>query len=276
MDQGKLCWDPAELKKQQDDAKWREIYNHLVAFGMDNDGDCNVPYSHVVTLPDDQREIKLGNWLSNQRMSFKANNLRQDRLNMLQELVDQNKLLWEVDMNISKYQTNDISWREMYDHLVTYGKEHDGDCNVSYNYEVPSAGQREIKLGNWLSIQRGLFKSRSLPQERFDLFQELIDQGNLNWRFSKGNKSDNAQWKEMYDKLETFGDDHEGDCNVPSSYKCTSTDDIKLSNWLNNQRIQFKKDALQPYRFHLLQNLVDQNKLRWNESMKSKVTNRRI
>ena len=62
-----------------------------------------------------------------------------------------------------------------------------------------------------------------------------------------------------------YGDEHDGDCNVPWSVLCHSENglEVKLRSWLNHQRQFYKKDTLRADKRARLQELVDGSQLNW-------------
>jgi len=105
---------------------------------------------------------------------------------------------------------DDVKWNEMYNYFVQYGEVH-GNCNVPANYVLPT----EIKLGKWLSEQRRNYKAGSLTQDRRGLLQVLVDENKLLWDATKLRKiPDDVKWAEFYDKLVSYGEAHEGNCNI--------------------------------------------------------------
>jgi hypothetical protein len=170
--------------------------------------------------------------------------------------------------------------------LVKYGEEY-GTCNIPTNqgYVCTLEGLGELggdyeydkKLGMWLSHQRQLKKGNrgTLHHERESLLQSLVDQGKLLWETTGGRHKFSviASWHQHYLALLQYGEEHDGDCNVPTllNYSCTLIGggakganyeyEGKLGMWLSHQR-QLKKGkrgtSLTPERENLLQNLVDQ------------------
>ena len=59
---------------------------------------------------------------------------------------------------------------------------------------------------------------------------------------SKKRKSHQDAWNEKRRRLETYRDAHGGDCNVPQRSK----DDLKLGQWVNTQKVQFRKFKKDP------------------------------
>ena len=105
VSEGKLLWfmdNHASLGEfTTDDDKWNSMYSALVRYGESNNGDCNVPHRYITTLEDGE-DVRLGLWLTNQR-TLKTNRdnkkdvlIRKDRMQRLQQLVDEGKLQWRM------------------------------------------------------------------------------------------------------------------------------------------------------------------------------------
>ena len=101
-------------------------YDALVCYG-EQYGTCNVPSNMKCKLPDG-KVISLGQWLCKQRTAKKNRTLNEYRLFQLQKLVDLKLVDWSIDF--SKLHMNNDRWDAMYDLMVQYGDEHEGNCNA--------------------------------------------------------------------------------------------------------------------------------------------------
>jgi len=156
------------------------MYEALVQFGMDNDGDCNAPSNHIATLSD-QSEVKLGHWLRTQRQSYKVQRLSQARLDLLQKLVDQNKLSWDVTKisNQNRNKSNNTTWEKMYNQLVAYGNKHGGNCNLPHIKNILPSNIIDISLYHWLNNQKRHYRNGTLNSVRFKSLQILVKESKL-------------------------------------------------------------------------------------------------
>ena len=59
VDANMLDWKLDRFEFKTDNNKWNEMYNYLLEYGDKQNGNCNVPQSYILTLPDNT-EIKLG------------------------------------------------------------------------------------------------------------------------------------------------------------------------------------------------------------------------
>jgi len=248
----------------KDSNKWNSIFNQLLEYGEKHNGDCNVPRSYALTLPD-STEIKLGVWLATQRQQFKLGTLRRDRLCRLQELVDQNKLILNSTESVGT--PVDEKWDAMFHRLQEYGKVHNGDCNVPRRFILYECGSN-INLGNWLHTQRTKHKAGRLPPDRLDRLQGLVDQGKLRWNVTEMktiSPPDDNRWNFMCKLLSEYKESHGGDSNVPRSYSLTVSNntEIKLGRWLSTQRSYFRAGKLLKHRVDRLQEILDTKA--WNK-----------
>ena len=137
-------------------------------------GTCNCPKLSVCVLSNGQ-EIKIGRWLTNQRLFKKrggVGGLTREREMRLQELVDEGKLLWQmIDEN---------HWDVMYNLMVEYGQKY-GHCNIPDQWEETLPDGKVVRLGNWVNYQRLTRDATMTPDHRKRL-QILVDKGLFKWR----------------------------------------------------------------------------------------------
>ena len=131
-------------------------------------------------------------------------------------------------------------WMGMFEKLVQYKKQHT-------NTMVPKRYNEDPKLGSWVTEQRRYYKNDELNPNRVDLLNPI----NFTWEGvkerKKGRKIDNEKWMEMFQKLVGYKKQHKNTI-VSRYYK----NDSKLGQWVNTQRIEYKKDELNPNRVNLL------------------------
>lgn len=115
------------------------------------------------------------------------------------------------------------SWNERFQELIQFREAND-HCFVPHKYP------QNPKLSQWVRKQRHQRKrkERGLHSTLSDERQELLTNAGFIW------DSHRAQWQERYQSLEVFHMTN-GHCNVPSNFY-----DSSLSNWVKNQRKQFK------------------------------------
>jgi len=115
------------------------------------------------------------------------------------------------------------SWNERFQELIRFREAND-HCFVPHNYPD------NPRLSQWVRKQRHQRKrkDRGFHSTLSDERQEMLTNVGFIWDSHK------AQWQERYQSLEVFQLTH-GHCNVQSNFH-----DSSLSNWVKNQRKQYK------------------------------------
>ena len=106
--------------------QWEYAFNELIKF-MKREGHCNVPTSH------EQGDIKLGKWVSTQRLEYKE--LSRDKITRLNSL----GFVWD---SLAE------KWDKCFSCLKEYAKKH-GHTRVPAGTKIG-----ELSLGKWVSRQR--------------------------------------------------------------------------------------------------------------------------
>ena len=180
---------------------WYTLYNHLVHYGHEHsNGCCDVPEDYVIPGIFDDNEKQLGKWLLNQHLLYRNGNLLKKRKELLEVLVDDNKLHW-----ILKDSHYDRKWNNYFNVLKQYCDDNCyGDCNVPLHFVMTLHDGTEVNLGVWLSVQRAMYKTKTLLQYRKVRLQELVDQNKLVWNANniRSMESDNDEaWNQKYQQL---------------------------------------------------------------------------
>lgn len=194
------------------DAEFEKHFAALVAF-KSKEGHCDVPAYHVT--PDG---IKLGRWLSKQRMAVKKPTYPSERKGRLEALGVQ----WSVmDAEFDKHVAA----------LVAF-KAKEGHCDVPKNHITPDG----IKLGEWLSRQRRAAKKPDYPNDRRERMEAL----GVRWSV-KGQLAVPAPkqttFSDNLDQLAKFANAH-GTCDVPL--------DHELYLWNHEQILAAEQGRLPP------------------------------
>ena len=128
-----------KLKNGGKNVPWETRFNELLKYRAKR-GNCDV------SLMDGGR---LGVWVSNQRVNYKADTLSQDRIDQLNSI----GFKWAL-----KEGGKIVPWETRFDELIEYKAKH-SDCNVPV---------RQGQLRQWVSFQRRLYLADSLAQDRID------------------------------------------------------------------------------------------------------------
>lgn len=209
VNEGKFMWEgQSSIGKPQKGYSWQTNFSALIQY-VKQYGHGNVPLrdEYRCELPNivdtDGKPFlycgNLGKWLAHQRRSkrgkgteSKLSRLLPDREFLLQQLVDDGKLLWnasELSSSCKSKAFAELSWPRHYAALVMYSEEF-GHCNVAHKTEYECElqtydvdGNVQISsykgsLGNWLHNQRQCKKGNGYPlsPERQALLQKLVDE----------------------------------------------------------------------------------------------------
>ena len=104
------------------------------------------------SIQKDDNIISLGSWISNQRTSYKKGKLSQNKINQLNSI----GMVWDARPKAEKKEI-DLGdyWTKMYQLLLEYyDKNH--NIMIPRNYTFVDDTGEEIRLGNWLNLQRKL------------------------------------------------------------------------------------------------------------------------
>ena len=182
------------------DERWNARFKELLDYRSEH-GDCNVP----------TESGKLGNWVKEQRKTYKAGSLSQDRIDRLKSI----GFKWAL-----REVAPTVPWDTRYYQLVQYRTEH-GDCDVS---------PRRGKLGTWVRHQRAAYKDGKLSQDRVDRLNSI----GFKWALKEA--APTVPWETRFKELVRYKAEH-GDCEVP-------TKQGKLGNWVSKQRTAYTAGSL--------------------------------
>ena len=141
-----------------------ERFQELLALKK-RDGDSN-------GRPDYAKHPQLATWLERQRAMKRTDRLSADRIGRLEAA----GVLWEPHA---------AKWEQRFQDLHAF-KMREGHCNV------PSHYPENPQLGKWLSVQRGLERSRQLPRNRIERLEALGVLWKPKAQHERGRKSGSA------------------------------------------------------------------------------------
>jgi hypothetical protein len=185
----------------QGEITWHGHYAALLEYCKEH-GHCNVPKqaTYECMINEGGSIIRyqghLGSWLCYQRRLKKKeqSKLQPDREALLQQLVDEGFLQWDISRGKHTQQSS-IPWPDHFAALMEYCKEH-GHCNVPkkvwYECLLPpttlSPGKQYCgPLGSWLQAQKqrakrqltGTVGATDPHPERAAMLQHLVDEGKI-------------------------------------------------------------------------------------------------
>ena len=181
-----------------------------------------------------KEDLKLGLWVKKQRSLYKNDNMKPNRLALLNSI----DFVWKVD--------NDERWMEMFQNLVEYKKKHK-------NTLVPTKYKENPQLGTWVHTQRKSHKNGHMEPNRLALLNSI----DFDW------KASDEQWMIMFQKLVIYNKLHKNTL-VPRRYK----KDVQLGNWVSKQRFVYNNDDMKSNRLALLNSIdfawnIDQCHSQW-------------
>jgi hypothetical protein len=241
--------------------KWNRLFMELVDYREKN-GHCNIPY----------RNDSLQRWIERQRTVFRSNKLKADRYEKLmgigfvfedvrfasngnahEDVVEEHTIaatelveeggITDINGNVTSLEgmpalhnpppmnskrkeigANVENWDRHFMELVEY-KEKNGHCNIPTN---------KGSLGNWIELQRKLFRSKKLKADRYE---NLVGIGfvfeDVRWNYF---------FMELVKYKETNGHGH---CfEVPKT--------LPLGQWIERQRKLFRSKKLTVDRYDKL------------------------
>lgn len=201
---------------QRDDT-WNERLALLKKY-IDINGHSRVPIRHI------DGDIKLGNWASIQRISYKEGTLDSKKISLLESLPN-----WRWDI------LND-RWNESFELLNDYLKNH------SLDQVIQNLIYKDFRLGSWLRNQRNSYKLGDLSEERIKKLESIKG---FKWKII------GSKWEENYSLIEELIAK-----STEKSFPSLKTlVENNLSNWVQSQRSQYKSGKLAEDRIKKLNQL---------------------
>jgi len=188
--------------------EWNEMLKRLQAYQQEDGGSSDVPQKYG-------RDPQLGKWINKQRYSHKRGWLTKERYDQLVAIGFQ----WRCHPE----------WTEMLKRLQVYQQKHNGSS------EVPREYRQDPQLGSWVNKQRHNYKKGLLSKERYDQLEQI----GFRWTGDRL-KTFQDKWTIMLKSLQAYQQEHNGNCNVPQSYR----PDPPLGRWVCNQRRFYRQGLL--------------------------------
>lgn len=212
-----------EWKEDLLEERWRERFELLARHTAKN-GSADIPGNLTVS------GIKLGNWVSTQRLSKAAGTLTGERQQMLESLPG-----WTWDPIQDR-------WMSSFEALQAYSNQH-GHSN-------PPRGQKYNgqTIGKFARVQRG--KKTRLHSSKISMLESLPG-----WTWSLRD----TEWEQGFSLLLNYTREH-GSSDVPQE---ASHLNFALGKWVASQRRQFWKSAISEERRSRLETLAG---WKWNSS----------
>ncbi|MCE3232592.1 MAG: type restriction protein res subunit [Rickettsiaceae bacterium] len=191
----------------------------------EKNGHCNIPQAG-------QYKKTLGPWVNKLRLSYKEGRLLEEK----KVLLDQLGFCWEG--------IYEDLWYTNFEKLKKFKEKH-GHCNVPREYE-----KKDKVLVAWVYAQRNSYAKDILLKER----KILLNQLGFCWDTLE------ELWYNNFEQLKAFKEKN-GHCNISQAGEYKKS----LQQWINRQRLYYKKGTLRKDRKALLDKLG----FCWNLSSKS-------
>jgi hypothetical protein len=170
----------------------------------------NVPQAYVT-----HECIRLGNWISRQRVRHQKGELNQEQVRLLEEL----GICWEIRPITAQ-------WEEGLTKARAFHTSH-GHLRVPDDY--PSSGT--VNLPAWLKARRRNYHAGELAPERVKALEEL----GMPWTDA------DIRWQEVITALKAFHAEH-GHINTPRDLQTPSG--LNVKDWIQNRRSAYQKGKL--------------------------------
>jgi superfamily II DNA or RNA helicase len=182
---------------------WEEGFAHLKKY-VELNGHADVPQDFKSGI------FSLGQWLAEQRKTYKKGNYPADRLERMSAL----GVKWDV---------LDAAWEVGFAHLKTYFEQY-GHAYVPQDFK---SGM--FSLGQWLSGQGKTHKKGNYPTDRLERMNAL----GVKWdmRYAA------ATWEEGFAHFKKYAELN-GHADVPRNFRSGK---FQLGQWLSKQREIYKK-----------------------------------
>lgn len=202
-------WDVLPTSFKQD-AVWFENFERVVSY-----------YNKNGIIPGCLDKENGGNWLAVQRSKFNQNELREDRIALLDEKVPSWRKKRKI-MSSPHQEKFDEEWDEKFYKVVNYYK---------INGKLPEKKDKE-NCGTWLVTQRYLFKKGELREDRILKLNSLLP----GWSEDRHSVLSEDIWMSNFEKVVNY-------------YKINNIlpqigDSSGLGSWLSNQRRMLKDGLL--------------------------------
>ena len=207
---------------------WEEKYNILVRY-YELNGNIDVPIYYSIN------GFALGRWLSRQRNEYSKGILKQEKIDLLNQL----NISW--NMNDVREKKRLEEWMRIYKLLENYYIEN-GNTNLPDDYYIEG-----INLSAWLANQRNAKKgigTTTITKEKIDLLDKL----NIVWDFTTFNQK---KWFKVFEYIKSFYNKNNNlNVSINETY-----DGINLWNWMKTQRDLYKKNQLEAEKKKLLDSI---------------------
>ena len=206
--------------------QWENNLNLLLQYKQVH-GNCQVPPSYRVTTAtngnndndDGSNSVALGKWLENQKQFYKRDKLSDERFIKL------------YNLGVEFGKKKSIEEEEEEEDSDTYDDENTTDNNTASGF-----------FGTLFSPKKSPSSKSSSPK------QPKSEKESKSPSKSSSSPKLKLSWEEYRQQLISYKNQHDGNCNIPSSDK----DNKQLSKWCENQKMFHRQNKLSTERIKLL------------------------
>ena len=141
---------------------WEEMYEYAYKY-YKHHGNLEVSQKFKTSNGfeyDDNGNIKLGMWITNQRMNE-------------QPASERGKLLLSIGM---RFERSTLSWKEMYEYARIY-YEHHKSLEIPRNFKTNNGFEYDekgsVNLGIWIASQKQLYQKKEMSEEQIILLENI-------------------------------------------------------------------------------------------------------
>jgi len=203
-----FAYDDGKNSNEKRAALWEAMFQLLVQYKKKY-GTTRVPNTR------NSKHMKLGYWVTNQRINNKNEKLPDYRHQRLESIGFQ----WKVQTY--------IPWMGMYNKLRSYKRSHNGSTRVRQTATALDYN----RLGNWVHNQRKSYSKGNLAEER----EYLLEHIGFEWKLSTYHEP--RPWVEMYLRLKAYKEEHNR-----TNVSHTPKEHRQLQTWVRNQRRRCKEE----------------------------------
>jgi len=218
---------------------WEDNYKLAKAY-YEHYGNLEVPRSfntkNGYDFDSSEDSIRLGKWINTQRIKYKNRELSEERIKLLESI----GMEWSPRFSI---------WEFHFKLAVDYYKQH-GNLDMPQNYSI-KIGEEVIDLGLWLHNQRHFYKNYNLSKEKIKLLESI----GMKWT------QISFLWEDKFEIAKAYYE-HYGNLDVPIGFSTINgydfddgDDSVKLGNWINAQRSNYKNGKLSEEKIKLLEGI---------------------
>ena len=220
---------------------WNMMYE-LTKKYYEHYGNLKIPHSFktINGYETDEKGYKLGIWINTQRTNYNKSILSEDKIKKLEEI----GMIFE--------NAYEAFWNKMYELAKKY-YEHYGDLKIPNKFKTLNGYEVDEKgynLGFWISNQRVKYKNDTLFEDRMKKLEEI----GMTFKNINGDT-----WNKMRELAKKYYK-HYGDLKIPNGFKTKNgyeadENGYNLGNWINSQRMNYKKGSLSEYRIKKLEEI---------------------